>query len=378
MTLRTPNDAQWAEIDAAIAGQSMMLAIRLYREATGAALAVAHATLQARVSASPPAPAIVPASGEPPPVVARFLESGFARRGETWAWWRLANGDHCVLVRHAHGGGADFELSVFPEGSGSWAHDANGFTLGTTELAAAARAGTPLRNVAWPADGDALERVRRRLEGEAEREPRVARPGFLDHSRTAVFRLASGPFEASWLRLQARLHESEWARVLHAIRAEPAAADLLDEAGDCFSRDGIWVTPRASASRAIWGACAAQCSRDGYVVEASDAYFRDLSTSRIPDAGGPEGFQVARFLFRKVVDLEDEDRGRLPPWMHALRGSLTPGLLSPGELRVLGANRVELQAWLEARAHPGDTHGILELMSEAARQGDWVVGLEPT
>lgn len=319
-----------------------------------------------------------PATPEtPPPAIARFVASGYARPGEMWAWWRLPNGDFCLLVRHAQGTDTDFELSVFPEGSGSWANDANGFTLGTAELAAAALRGTALRNVAWPTQGDARARVAERLARMAAR-PGLARAGYVPNSRTALFRLAAAPFEETWLRLPARIHETEWVVVEAAIRAEPAAAELLEEAAGCLPRDGAWIVPAHRAAPVLWAACAAQCSRDAFVIEATDTYFGDLAvaSANAPPLSGAAA--VALHLFLNSVDLADDDGARRPAWMQALRGRCLSGLLSPADARRIAAERTALLSWLEARAHPGDTRALLELVAEAARQGDWVVGLEPT
>lgn len=133
--MATEPDAELlSRIDAALADQQVIEAIRLYREAMQVSLIEGRRFIEARKALLPSAAPAEHIGDAVPEQVRRYLDTGHARSGELLAWWRNPRGDFCVLVRYASTPQPLFEIGVFPPVVGHWGHDLNGLRCDLPQL----------------------------------------------------------------------------------------------------------------------------------------------------------------------------------------------------------------------------------------------------
>lgn len=374
----TPSSAQWAMIDAAVAEQRQIEAIRLYREATGVALAVAIRALQDRASAASQHPQRLTAAAFDL-LLQRYFDSGYARPGELWARWQNSTGDCCVLVQIQVVPEPRFELGVFAPGLAHWGHQLNGATLDLAQLRAAL-AGDGPAGADWRESPATAELLRRRLLDLTDTAPlRHSRTdGFAAH--TALIALRSEVFERDYRHLPALLSMTEW-HALHARAMDCSEAAEMLEAGTppvgALSADRIELAP--ASGPVIYALCIADCAASQHEIQASDTYFADLAASRIDSATLSPAAMAAWEIWLQLTDTAGQARHSLPWWLRAT-GSVrhvNVGLIDPGQAALLQRHQAELQTLLLPHAASVDTQRLFALVATAAEAGQWVLGYEP-
>lgn len=361
-----------AQIDAALAADKVIEAIRLYRVATQADLLSGRRFVEARRSMLEPVRAVPPTVPAP---VQRYLDSGHARRGELFGYWRNARRDWCVLVMFQRQPQALFELGVFAETIAHWGHDLGGRTATVDDLRGALSTGG-FAGAEWGDDAHATAQLRARLRALL---PRIAAPpavaGSVTPSRTAI-RVLDGPrFERDWLYLPVRVDGDWWQlRAARAVSEQALAGGSLPltdvESGK------VW--PQA-AGPLLWSLCCSDCSIASMQAGAADTLFSDLEAQPPNWEALAPAVQMAWFELLLLVDVSTHRRSALPWWLQALAAerSASVGLLGPAAARLLSRHAPELRRLFAENRLLDDINSILELAGTAAADSHWLVGWEP-
>lgn len=349
--------AQLALIDDALRSNSMFLAIRTYREFTGASLADASAFVRARGESIVEEPM--------PELVQQFLASSFSRKGELVGWWRERSGLPCTLVLFQRTPQPVFEASLI-EGP-VFGHQVHGYTCSLAEVLAAAGSETGFRNMEWGEQGFRMaERIRTFAAGLlAAASPKAS------SRATAFYLLDAVSFERDYLFHPQTVDGAWWAKVRAAARSNARLDEALEEIA------GEPTTLPPGAGRIVLELCLADCARSTVRTEATDQFFADLEAtppdwrSLSPAAG------IAWEYFLSAVGLSGPPRVDLPWWAASVRGcsSAAVGLLPPPQVRLVARFADELRGIFGGN---GDAGLLLDLVASASREGAWVMGVEPT
>lgn len=348
--------AQLGAIDDAIRSNQPILAIRTYREFTGASLAEANAFVQARSQALLEEP--------PPDLVRAFLASSFSRRGELVAWWRDRSGLPCTLVLFQRAPQPAFEVSLI-EGS-MFGHQVHGYTCTLAEVFAAADSGKGFRNVEWDVQGGGrvAEKIRAFAAALVPVAPRVTR----DNS-TTLHLLDAGAFEEEFLFLTDTVDAAWWGRVRAAAQINSDVSDALEEIEGEPS-----ALPR-HAGKLIMAFCIATCSRRSASTESTSQFFADLESSPPNWRSLPPQALVAWNQFLSMLGISGPPRSDLPPWLDGLRQvGVCAGLLPPPQVRLVARHAAPLRGLFAGNRDAGL---LFDLIESAAAQGAWVLGVEP-
>lgn len=369
-----------AEIDAALAAQRQIEAMRLYRDATQSTLVEARDFVEARqrelaIAGTDQDTAIVI-----PDAVQRYLDSGYARRGELVGWWRSPGGDWCVLVCYASSPVPLFEIGIFASGIGHWGHDLHGHTCTRSELDQAL-CGAGFYRAEWGEDGLVVAWLRERLQRSALlMPPRTATRGPARPSRSGVFLLDGERFEREWLNLPARVDARWWEPRRQRIAAD---SDLLELASviniDCAQPQNVPLNLGVDAGPLLWSLCHEECARESVLAESSDTLFADLESQPPPWRDLAVAAQPAWNILLAMIDIGARQRRFLPWWLKAAaeQSTASVGLLSPLDTRRLLPSASELQGLFATHAAQLDIASRLQLCARAAQGGHWVLGWEP-
>jgi hypothetical protein len=368
------------EIDAALIEQRMIEAIRIYRQETGVTLAEARDFVEVRQRALGPlrlleaGAAVATLPGD----VQRYLDSGHARKGELFGWWRSPRADWCVLVRYANEPQAMFEIGVFPPAIGHWGHDLHGLRCTAIELAAALDGGG-FAGAEW--DGPKIvAELRQRLRGisstsdSASKLRATPRP-----SCSTVFVLDGACFERDWLCLIPPLDPVWWAPRRLRVAND---AELIELAGllpgRYLEQGNSAIECSSEAGPMLWALCHEECLRESVQAQSSDTLFADIE-SHPPDWRGLSiGTRPAWNTLLALVDIAARRRDALPWWLQAAAEYSTAsiGLLGPSDTRRLSQCATELLDLFVDRPEQPDIAACLKLCSRAAQESHWLLGWE--
>lgn len=370
--MSTP-EVPWSEIDAAIRDNRLVEAIRLYRLATGSALAPAAALIQARQAAMAGSPPTAEATTTPEPRASKALDAGaldllqyfensaFCPPGGRIAAWRNRAGELCALHRRdAH----TLELNVIP-GNRQFGHDLHGYTLSLADLLQRLRASQALPMADFAEAAELGPLLLRQLTPEPARTPR------LSASRASLIALDAARFEAQFMFRGAIWSGPTWRAMLERAARHTSLREELDELRNDPS-EGPSLLPNAPQSRLLLELCVMECGTGSYALD-HEAQFRDWACH--DDRKVPLPLLDAFATLQGWLDVEGARRSGLPPWLdQATRHRLSVGLATPGLVRFLAPRWPDLGAHLEAHH---DLSGMSELLTAAAGRGDYVLALAP-
>lgn len=366
----------WQEIDAAIAEDRMVDAIRMYRQATGSGIGPAVATLDARrqalnvpatpsnVSPAAPPPVVLPGFDEQAvQAVQRFEASAFAPAGNRIAAWRNRRGEVCVLHRLD---AAQVVLNLLPA-SGHYGHDLHGYTRSVVDLIRQLKAGGELDQADFGATPSVRDSILRRLDADPSPSFGLVRAP----SRAVLYALDAARFESRYAYRGSWVTPDDWRAVVRGAVAIPALAEALDDVAPATVAAAPFL-PNATQARLILDLCIADCAVRELKFD-HEAQFRDWESvhgDRIPAL-----LLDAWFAFMRMFDIGGHLRVALPPWLDlATRHSHSAALSAPGQVRFLAPRFPGLAAHLPPSA---DLVPLSSLLDASAGRGDWLLALSP-
>ncbi|MDX2175488.1 MAG: hypothetical protein SF028_03350 [Candidatus Sumerlaeia bacterium] len=348
--------AQLDELDAALRNNDMMLAVRTYRAFTGSTISQAGEFLQER--------ARVLQGDQLPDIVRSYLASAHARQGELVAWWRDRTGSPCTLVLFQRTPQPAFEVSLL-EGP-MFGHQAHSYTCALDAVLAAADRPTGFHGAEWDGTGAFVAAKIRSFAAEL-----VTAPPRADSSRaTTLHLLDAEEFERDFLFLPGTVDAGWWARARNAAQTSAEVSDALDE----LDGDSAKLPPQAG--RLVLALCVGACSRRSARTGSTAQFFADLESSPPNWRSLPPDAMIAWEHFLALGGVSGPPRVDLPWWLSSVRqcGGRNAGLLPPPQARLVARHGASLAALFGGG---GDASALLDLVRDAAREGAWVLGIEP-